>query len=50
VLDKLPKRLHPKAKRALREMMDAETREQADELVDHDVADYQVKFPKAASA
>jgi len=48
VLDKLPKRLHPKAKRALREMMYAETREQADELFDRFIADYQAKYPKAA--
>ena len=48
VLDKLPKRLQPKAKRALREMMYAETREQADEHIDRFITDYQAKYPKAA--
>jgi putative transposase len=48
VLDKLPKRLQPRAKRALREMMYAETREQADEHMDRFINDYQAKYPKAA--
>ena len=45
VLDKLPKRLQPKAKRALREIMYAETREQAEESLDVFVADYRAKYP-----
>ena len=49
VLDKLPKRLQPKAKRALREIMYAETRAQAEEALDAFVAAYQAKYPKAAA-
>ena len=49
VLDKLPTRLQPKAKRALREIMYAETRAQADEALDTFVADYHAKYPKAAA-
>ena len=48
ILDKLPKRLQPKAKRALREMMYAETREQADETIHLFIADHRAKYPKAA--
>lgn len=47
ILDKLPKRLQPKAKRMLREAMYAETREQADEQVDAFVAEFSAKYPKA---
>ncbi|HEX9639696.1 MAG TPA: IS256 family transposase [Candidatus Krumholzibacteria bacterium] len=47
VLDKLPKGQQPKAKRALREMMYAESREQADKHIDIFIADYQAKYPKA---
>ena len=49
VLDKLPKRLQPKAKRALHEIMDADTREQADEQLAAFVATYEAKHPKAAA-
>ena len=49
VLDKLPKRLQPKAKRALHEILAAETREQAEEQVDAFVAGYAAKYPKAAA-
>ena len=49
VLDKLPKRLQPKAKRALHEIMDADTREQADEQLAAFVATYEAKYPKAAA-
>ena len=49
VLDKLPKRLQPKAKRALHEIVDAETREQAEEQLDGFVAEYTAKYPKAAA-
>jgi len=47
VLDKLPKRLQPKAKRMLREAMYAETREQADEQIDAFVAEFSPKYDKA---
>ncbi len=48
VLDKLPKRLQPKAKTALREMMYAETKELAEEHIERFVSDYKVKYPKAS--
>ena len=47
VLDKLPKRLQAKAKRALREIMYAATREQAEQQLDGFVAEYEAKYPKA---
>lgn len=49
VLDKLPKGLQAKAKRALREIMYAETREVADELIDRFATVYGAKYPKAAA-
>ena len=49
VLDKLPKRLQPKAKRALHDILAAETREQAEEHRDTFVAEYEAKYPKAAA-
>ena len=49
VLDKLPKRLQPKAKRALHDILAAETREQAEEHLDIFVAEYEAKYPKAAA-
>ena len=49
VLDKLPKRLQPKATRALREIMYADTRAHAEEAMDIFVAEYQAKYPKAAA-
>jgi transposase-like protein len=49
ILDKLPRRLHAKAKRTLREIMYAETREQADELVDRFAREYDAKYPKAVA-
>lgn len=49
VLDKLPKGLQAKAKRALREIMYAETREVADELIDRFATVYGPKHPKAAA-
>ena len=48
VLDQLPQGLQPKAKRALREMMYAATRAEADELIDRFAAVYAPKYPKAA--
>ena len=49
VLDKLPKRLQPKARRALHDILAAETREQAEEDVDTFVAEYEANCPKAAA-
>ena len=48
-LDKLPKRLQPKAKQALHQAMYAETKEQAEEALDRFVADYEAKYPKATA-
>ena len=47
VLDKLPKRLQPKAKRLLREIMYADTRDHAEEGIERFAADYGAKHPKA---
>ena len=49
VLDQLPQGLQPKAKRALREIMYAETRAVADELIDRFATVYGAKYPKAAA-
>jgi transposase-like protein len=49
VLDKLPQGLQATAKRALREIMYAETRAMADELIDCFVATSEPKYPKAAA-
>lgn len=49
VLDQLPQGLQAKARRALREMMYAETRAVADELIDRFRAVYGAKYPKAAA-
>lgn len=50
VLDKLPKRLQAKAKRALREIMKAETRENAESLIERFAQDYDAKYPKAVTS
>lgn len=50
VLDKLPKRLQPKAKQALREIMYAPSREQADKGIDRFAQDYEAKYPKAVAS
>lgn len=50
VLDKLPKRLRPKAKEALHEIMYAETREHAKEALVAFAADYEAKYPKAVES
>jgi putative transposase len=47
VLDKLPKRLQPKAKAALHEMMKAPSREAALEEVERFREEYGAKYPKA---
>ena len=49
VLDKLQKRLQPTAKRALHDILAAETREQAEEHLDTFVAEYEATYPKAAA-
>mgnify|MGYP001574587989 FL=1 len=48
VLDRLPKGLQAKAKRALREVMYAETRAVAEKLIDRFATVYGPKYPKAA--
>ena len=50
VLDKLPKRLQPKAKAALHEIMYAETREDAEQAITAFTAAYQAKYPKAVAS
>ena len=50
VLDKLPKRLQPKAKRALHEIMQADTRAQAVEGIERFTDDYRAKYPKAVAS
>jgi transposase-like protein len=50
VLDKLPKRLQRQAKRALHEILYAETREQAERGITQFVTDYEAKYPKAVAA
>ena len=50
VLDKLPKRLHPQAKRSLHEMMYADSRKNFDKELNRFVAEYQSKYPKAVEA
>ena len=49
VLDKLPKRLQPRAKRALRDIMYAETKADAERGIDAFVAEFEAKYPKAAT-
>ena len=50
VLDKLPKRMQPAAKRALREMMYAESRAEAEALVERCDSAYVAKYPKAVAS
>jgi len=50
VLDKLPKRLQPKAKAALREIMYAATREAAEDAMDTFATQYRAKYPKAVES
>jgi putative transposase len=49
ILDKLPKRLQPRVKAALREVMYAETREHAREAVTRFATEYGPKYPKAVT-
>ena len=50
VLDKLPKRLQPRAKSQLHEIFRAETKEIAKEQVDKFVTEYEDKYPKAVES
>lgn len=50
VLDKLPQRLQPKAKRALHEIMNAATRTEAEAAIATFAAEYQAKYPKAVAS
>jgi hypothetical protein len=49
ILDKLPKRLQPRVKAALHEMMYAETRDQAREAAQRFATEYGPKYPKAVT-
>ena len=50
VLDKLPKRLQPKAKQALHTIMNAPTRAEAEAAIDAFAAEYDAKYPKAVTS
>jgi putative transposase len=50
VLDKLPRRLQPRAKRALHEMMYAETRSECEAAKTRFAAEYRAKHPKAVES
>ena len=50
VLDKLPKRLQPRAKRALHELMYAESRAECESARLRFEAEYQAKYPKAVES
>ena len=49
VLDKLPKRVRPRAKRALRDIMYAETKADAEKGIGAFVSEFEAKHPKAAA-
>ncbi len=49
VLDKLPKRLQPRAKRGLREIMYAPTKADAEKAIGAFVAEFEAKYPKATA-
>jgi putative transposase len=50
VLDKLPQRLQPKAKRALHEIMNASTRADANAALAAFATEYRAKYPKAVAS
>ena len=50
VLDKLPKRLQPRAKKHLHEIFQAETKEAAEEQVQSFVKEYSDRYPKAVAS
>ncbi len=49
ILDKLPRRLQPRVKAALREIMYAETRARARDAITQFAAEYGAKYPKAVT-
>jgi len=49
IMDKLPKRLQPRVKTALHEVMYAEAREQAREAITRFAREYGAKYPKAVT-
>ena len=49
VLDKFPKRLRPRAKRALREIMYAATKTDAETAIGAFVVEFEAKYPKATA-
>ena len=49
VLDKLPKRLRPRAKRALREIMYAATKSDAETAIGAFVTEFEAKYPQATA-
>ena len=50
VLDKLPTRLQPQAKRALHKMMYADTRATCEQAIQRFAQDYEAKYPKAVKS
>jgi len=50
VLDKLPKRLQPKAKSMIHEIVGAETKEIAEEQIERFVGTFEDKYPKAVAS
>lgn len=50
VLDKLPKRLQPKAKKMLQEAMNAETKKDAEREIERFAAAFEAKYPKAVAS
>jgi transposase-like protein len=50
VLDKLPKRLQPRAKEALREIINAETRAAAEQGIEEFREEYGARYPKAVAS
>lgn len=50
VLDKLPKRLQPRAKEALRDIMNAESRAAAEKEIELFAEEYGAKYPKAVAS
>lgn len=50
ILDKLPKRLHGRAKLALKEVVKADTKEHAEEAIGQFETDFGAKYPKAVAS
>ena len=49
-LDKLPKRLQPRAKRMLHEIMESPTRKDAQKSIEQFTTEYEAKYPKAVAS